>query len=61
MTGVIVVDTSEQFNASAGASVDDIATYKANTLPVLAHYDDLGKLVIVSDFRFLRKMAIWAN
>ena len=45
---MIVVDTSEQFCTEAGASMDELFKYKNYTLPVVAHFDDLGKLLLVS-------------
>ena len=48
LSGMIVVDTSEQFCTEAGASMDELFKYKNYTLPVVAHFDDLGKLLLVS-------------
>ena len=45
---MVILDTSEKFCTDAGASMDDIFKYKNYTLPVVAHFDDLGKLQLVS-------------
>ena len=49
MSLVIVVDCDEAHaRANAGDKAGDIDTYKANTLPVLGHFEDFGKLLYVS-------------
>lgn len=49
MSLVIVVDCDEAHaRANAGDKAGDIDTYKANTLPVLGHFEDFGKLLYVN-------------
>lgn len=52
MDGVVVIDCGEEYSIST-RSVDKatVKQYKKNVLPVLAHYDDFGKLTVVNGER----------
>ena len=50
MDGVIIIDCGEEYSISThGAEEAIVKQYKKNVLPVMAHYDDFGKLTVVSD------------
>lgn len=52
LDSVIVVDCDEEHAAQGGGvDQDQLEAYKANTLPVLGHYDDLRKLDYVNGQR----------
>ena len=49
MSGVITIDVSEEFCLSKeNVAQEDIDEYKTNVLPVLAHFDKLNLLKVVS-------------
>ena len=55
MDGVIVIDCGEEYSVSTrGVDTAIVKQYKKNVLPVLAHYDDFGKLTVVSNHFHLR-------
>ena len=47
MTGVVMLDASEQFLKQKGVSNDMIHTLQNDVFPIVAHYEDLGKLEYV--------------
>jgi hypothetical protein len=47
MTGVIMMDASESFLVAKGVDAEKLRMMQQNTFPVLAHYEDLGKLEYV--------------
>lgn len=47
MRGAIVVDTPEELSLKNGATLEDIAYYKEQTLIVLGYYEDNNKLELV--------------
>ncbi|KAK2184381.1 hypothetical protein NP493_268g03045 [Ridgeia piscesae] len=52
MDGVIVIDCGEEYSVSTrGVDTATVKQYKKNVLPVLAHYDDFGKLTVVNGER----------
>ena len=55
MDGVIVIDCGEEYSVSTrGVATATVKQYKKNVLPVLAHYDDFGKLTVVNNHLHLR-------
>ena len=54
LDGVIGVDCGEEYSvANDGVDRATVRQYKEDVLPVLAHYDDFGKLSLVSFMLFL--------
>ena len=54
LNGVIGVDCWEEYSvANDGVDRDTVRQYKTDVLPILAHYDDFGKLTVVSFVLFL--------
>jgi len=59
MDGVIVIDCGEEYSVSTrGVDTATVKQYKKNVLPVLAHYDDFGKLTVVSNYLHIREIKI---
>lgn len=53
MDCVIVLDCEEDFAKNkAGSKLDELESYKTETLPSLAHYEEQNKLEYVSWSRF---------
>ena len=48
MTGVIMMDASERYLVEQGVDLDKLRLMQQNTFPVIAHYEDRGKLEYVS-------------
>ena len=47
MSGVIVLDTPEEFCRNEGASEEDLDEYKLQTLPLLGYFDNQNLLRVV--------------
>ncbi|KAI0215184.1 hypothetical protein LSAT2_032792 [Lamellibrachia satsuma] len=48
LSSIIVVDCCEMHLKTSGADPDAIKSYSRNTLPVLAYFEDMGKLDVVN-------------